>query len=113
MRRLIRSHGTPVKAGLVLAVFMAVVSGVAYGASSKALIGAHGNINSCVSPNGGEVNVWKWPSHHCSGGRVTLSWPAHPTAGPVGPAGRAGATGPTGATGPANRLAMTSLGVPW
>jgi len=110
MRRLIRSHRTMAKAGLVLAAFMAIAGGVAYGASSKALIGQRGNINSCVSPKGGEVNVWKWPSHHCSGGRVTLSWPAHSTpgpAGPAGPAGHVGATGPTGATGPSNPAATT------
>jgi hypothetical protein len=97
------------KAGLVLAAFMAIAGGVAYAANSKALIGPHGNINSCVSPNGGEVNVWK-PGHHCSGGRVNLSWPAHSTAGrtgPVGPAGPVGTTGPTGATGPSNPAAIT------
>jgi hypothetical protein len=95
------------KAGLVFAAFMAIAGGVAYAASSAALIGARGNINSCVSPKGGEVNVWRWPGHHCSGGRVALAWPARSTPGPAGPAGHVGATGPTGATGPSNPAATT------
>ncbi|HLW93792.1 MAG TPA: hypothetical protein VKS25_00290 [Solirubrobacteraceae bacterium] len=106
MRRLIATRRTMAKAGLALAAFMAIAGGVAYAASSAALIGPHGNINGCVSPNGGEVNLWK-PGHRCSGGRVIISWPAHSIAGPAGPAGHAGATGPTGATGPSNPAATT------
>lgn len=109
MRRLIGSHRTIIKATLALTAFLAVAGGVAYAASSSALVGPHGMINSCVSPRGGEVNVWK-PGHHCSGGRVDLSWPARATSGTAGPAGAAGPAGPTGATGatgPANPAATT------
>lgn len=111
MRRLTRPSRprlTASRAALVLAAFLAF-GGVAYAASSKALVGPNGNINSCVSPKGGEVNVWK-RGHKCSGGRVNLSWPARGGVGPQGPAGPAGvkgATGPTGATGPANPSATT------
>jgi hypothetical protein len=108
MRRLIRPRITATRAALTLALFLAI-GGVAYGASSSSLIGPHGNINSCVSPNGGEVNVWK-PGHTCTGGRVALAWPGRAQsgpAGPAGPAGAAGATGATGATGPANPAATS------
>jgi len=108
MRRLIRPRITATRAALTLALFLAI-GGVAYAATSSSLIGPHGNINGCVSRNGGEVNVWK-PGHKCSGGRVALAWPARAqsgTAGPAGPAGATGATGTTGATGPANPAATT------
>jgi hypothetical protein len=105
MRRLIGSRLTVTKAALALALFFAI-GGVAYAASGTALIGPHGNINSCVSPNGGEVNVWK-PGHHCSSGRVALAWPARAQNGAPGAPGPAGATGATGATGPSNPAATT------
>jgi hypothetical protein len=105
MRRLIGSRLTVTKAALALALFFAI-GGVAYAASSTALIGPHGNINSCVSPNGGEVNVWK-PGHHCSNGRVPLAWPVRAQNGAPGAPGPAGATGATGATGPSNPAATT------
>jgi hypothetical protein len=84
----------------------AAVGGVAYAASGSSFIGSHGNINTCVPPGGGEVNVWK-PGHRCSGGRVGLAFPAHAQSGTAGPAGPAGPSGPTGATGPVNTNATT------
>jgi len=102
MRRLIRSRLTVTKAALVLGVFLAI-GGVAYAAGGNAFVGPHGNINTCVPPKGGEVNVWK-PGHQCSGGRVALAWPAVAQNGAAGPAG---ATGATGATGPTNPAATT------
>jgi hypothetical protein len=108
MRRLIPRRLTVVNGAVALAVF-AALGGVAYAATSASLIGPHGNINSCVPPNGGEVNVWK-PGHRCTGGRVALAFPARAqngAQGPAGQAGAAGATGPTGATGPVNPNATT------
>ncbi|HEY1777465.1 MAG TPA: hypothetical protein VGG41_15005 [Solirubrobacteraceae bacterium] len=108
MRRLIRPRITASRAALTLALFLAI-GGVAYGASGNSLIGPHGNLNSCVPRNGGEVNLWK-PGHHCSGGRVSLSWPARARNGAPGAPGAPGATGTTGATGatgPSNPAATT------
>lgn len=105
MRRLIGSRLTVAKAAIALALFLAI-GGVAYAASGSALIGPHGMINSCVSPRGGEVNVWKL-GHRCTGGRVPLSWPARTQPGTQGAPGPAGPTGATGATGPANPAATT------
>src|SRR5665213_3456884 len=105
MRRLITSRLTVTKAALALGLFFAI-GGVAYAASSSALIGPKGNINSCVSPKGGEVNVWKL-GHRCSGGRVPLAWPARAQNGAPGAPGAPGATGATGATGPSNPAATT------
>jgi hypothetical protein len=108
MRRLIRPRITATRAALTVALFLAI-GGVAYGASSSSLIGPHGNLNGCVSPSGGEVNIWKL-GHRCTGGRVPVAWPARAqsgAAGPAGPAGAIGATGATGPTGAANPAATT------
>jgi hypothetical protein len=105
MKRLIRSQLTVTKAAIAVAAFLAI-GGVAYAANSSSLIGPHGNINSCVPRNGGEVNVWA-PGHHCSPGRVALAWPARAQNGAPGAPGAAGATGSTGATGPVNPAATT------
>jgi hypothetical protein len=111
MRRLISRRLTAVNVVVALVVF-AAIGGVAYAASATSFIGPHGNINACVPPSGGELNVWK-PGHGCSGGRVGLAFPARAqngAQGPAGPAGAVGATGasgPTGATGPVNPNATT------
>jgi hypothetical protein len=108
MRRLIRPRITASRAALTLALFLAI-GGVAYGASGGSLIGPHGQINTCVPKNGGEVNVWK-PGHRCTGGRVPLSWPGRAQSGSgakgaPGAPGAPGAVGATGATGPSNPAA--------
>ena len=81
---------------------LAALGGVAYAAGSS-FVGPHGNINGCVPPNGGGLNVWK-PGHRCSGGRVAVAFPVRGTA---GASGAVGATGPTGATGPSNSQATS------
>jgi hypothetical protein len=108
MRRLIPRRVTALNVGVALVVF-AALGGVAYAASGGSFVGQHGNINTCVPANGGEVNVWK-PGHRCTGGRVGLAFPTRGQNGAQGPAGAAGAlgaTGPTGATGPVNPNATT------
>jgi hypothetical protein len=84
---------------LIGVALFAALGGAAYAASSSSFIGAHGNINACVSPGGGGLNVWK-PGHRCSGGWVALTFPVKTQAGPTGPTGTTGATGATGATNP-------------
>jgi hypothetical protein len=91
IRRVMRSRLAITAA---LALFLAAAGGVAYAASGSPFIGQHGNINTCVPPRGGEVNVWK-PGHKCSGGRVPLAFPAHAQNGAPGPQGATGPTGPT------------------
>jgi hypothetical protein len=96
--------------GLITVLFVALGGGAyALAASSSPFIGPHGNINTCVPSNGGEVNVWK-PGHSCSGGRVGLAFPtsgAQGTPGAAGATGPSGVTGATGATGPSNPSATT------
>jgi hypothetical protein len=85
--------------GLATVLFVALGGGAyALAASSSPFIGPHGNINTCVPTNGGEVNVWK-PGHRCSAGRVGLAFPTTGAQGAPGAAGATGATGLTGATG--------------
>jgi hypothetical protein len=106
LRRLIPGRFTLVLAAVV---GLAALGGVAYAASGSSFVGPHGNINTCVPPNGGTVNVWK-PGHKCSGGRVGLAFPASApkgAQGAPGASGASGATGPTGATGPSNPSATT------
>jgi hypothetical protein len=80
-------------------VLVIALTGGAYAlAAGNSFVGPHGNINTCVPPNGGEVNVWK-PGHRCSGGRVGLAFPTTGQLGASGPRGATGATGTTGATG--------------
>jgi hypothetical protein len=105
VRRAVRSRLTATNAIACTALFLALGGG-AYAASSS-FVGRAGNINTCVPPNGGEVNVWK-PGHRCSGGRVNLAFPTTAgRTGATGPTGAPGATGATGATGPANADAVT------
>jgi len=86
---------------LATVLFVALGGGAyALAASSSPFIGPHGNINTCVPANGGEVNVWK-PGHRCAAGRVGLAFPTG------GAQGAAGATGSSGATGPTNPSATT------
>jgi hypothetical protein len=96
--------------GVATVLFVALGGGAyALAASSSRFIGSHGNINTCVPPRGGEVNVWK-PGHRCSGGRVGLAFPTtgpQGTPGAAGVTGAAGATGTTGATGATNPSATT------
>ena len=69
-------HGRLIRSRYVVAatVLLVALSGGAYAlAASSPFVGAHGNINTCVPPTGGEVNVWK-PGHRCSGGRVGLAF---------------------------------------
>jgi hypothetical protein len=73
---------------------LVAAGGVAYATGANPLIGPHGNINSCVPSDGGQVHIWK-PGHGCSGGWQALSWAA---AGATGPTGTTGTTGATGAT---------------
>jgi len=82
------------------ALFVALGGG-AYAATTS-FVGPHGNINTCVPPAGGEVNVWK-PGHRCTGGRVGLAFPVmnQGTTGSTGPTGLTGATGATGVPNPA------------
>jgi hypothetical protein len=87
-------------------VLFLVVGFAAYAIAASPFIGPHGNINTCVPPAGGEVNVWK-PGHNCSGGRVGLAFPTTGKAGPTGPAGATGPIGATGATGAPNPSATT------
>lgn len=98
MPRLLRKRSRLAKASAVVALF-ATMGGVAYAAESSPFVGPHGNINSCLPPNGGVPHVWK-PGHGCSGGYVGL---AFPTTG----AAATGPTGTTGATGPSNPSATT------
>jgi len=86
---------------VVATVLCVALGGGAYAlaASSSPFIGAHGNINTCVPVNGGEVNVWK-PGHRCTGGRVGLAFPTGGAQGAAGATGPSGATGPTGPTNP-------------
>jgi hypothetical protein len=80
-------------------VLVVALTGGAYAlAAGNSFVGPHGNINTCVPPNGGEVNVWK-PGHLCSGGRVGLAFPTTGQLGASGPKGATGATGATGSTG--------------
>jgi len=98
--RMVRRRLTFANVTAGTALFFALGGG-AYAASSS-FVGQHGNINTCVPRNGGEVNVWK-PGHRCTGGRVNLAFPvvgAPGAKGATGPAGPAGATGPTGPAGP-------------
>jgi hypothetical protein len=83
------------------ALFIALGGG-AYAATTS-FVGPHGNINTCVPPAGGEVNVWK-PGHRCTGGRVGLAFPVNAQAGATG---ASGPTGLTGATSPTNAAATT------
>ena len=101
MRRLIRGRYL----AALTALFVAL-GGVAYAASGSPFVGPHGNINTCVPPGGGGVNVWK-PGHRCSGGRVGLAFPAIPQTGATGATGATGTAGATGATGPSNPAATT------
>jgi hypothetical protein len=89
-----------------LTVLFVALGGVAYAASGSPFVGPHGNINSCVAPGGGEVNVWR-PGHRCSGGRVGLAWPGIAQVGATGTTGATGAAGATGTTGPSNPAATT------
>src|SRR5580704_13986375 len=84
----------------VATVALALLGGGAYAlaASSSPFIGPHGNINTCVPTNGGEVNVWK-PGHRCGSGRVGLAFPTVGAPGATGATGASGTTGATGATG--------------
>jgi len=86
------------------ALFVALGGG-AYAATTS-FVGPHGNINTCVPPAGGEVNVWK-PGHRCTGGRVGLAFPGNVQAGATGSTGPTGLTGATGATGLPNPAATT------
>jgi hypothetical protein len=101
MRRL--SRGRWLAAYTVL--FLAVGFG-AYALAASPFVGPHGNINACVPPGGGEVNVWK-PGHRCSGGRVNLAFPTTGTTGATGATGQTGATGATGLAGAPNPSATT------
>src|ERR1700733_3503722 len=78
----------------VIASGLLVLGGAAYAAEGSPFVGPHGNINSCLPPNGGVIHVWK-PGHGCSGGYVGLAFPTKTTAGPTGPTGMTGATGAT------------------
>jgi hypothetical protein len=98
MRRTIRSRFTFANIVAGTALFVALGGG-AYAATSS-FVGPHGNINTCVPPAGGEVNVWK-PGHRCTGGRVGLAFPVNAQPGATG------LTGATGATGQANPAATT------
>ena len=99
MRRTIRSRFTFANIVAGTALFVALGGG-AYAATSS-FVGLHGNINTCVPPAGGEVNVWK-PGHRCTGGRVGLAFPVNAQPGATGSTGPTGLTGATGATGQAN-----------
>jgi filamentous hemagglutinin family protein len=74
-----------------------VLGGAAYASGGSPFVGPHGNINSCLPPNGGVPHVWK-PGHGCSGGYVGLAFPT--TSATAGPTGATGMTGATGATNP-------------
>ena len=104
MRRTIRSRFTFANIVAGTALFVALGGG-AYAATSS-FVGPHGNINTCVPPAGGEVNVWK-PGHRCTGGRVGLAFPVNAQPGTTGSTGPTGLTGATGATGQANPAATT------
>jgi hypothetical protein len=104
MRRMIRNRFTFANIVAGTALFIALGGG-AYAATSS-FVGPHGNINTCVPPGGGGVNVWK-PGHRCTGGRVGLAFPGNVLAGATGASGPTGLTGATGATGPANSAATT------
>jgi hypothetical protein len=101
MRRMIRTRFTFANIVAGTALFIALGGG-AYAATTS-FVGPHGNINTCVPPAGGEVNVWK-PGHRCTGGRVGLAFPVNAQAGATG---ASGPTGLTGATGPTNAAATT------
>src|ERR1019366_3199443 len=94
MRRMVRTRFTLVNVLIGMALF-AALGGAAYAASSSSFVGVHGNINACVSPGGGGLNVWK-PGHQCSHGWVALAFPVKAQAGPSGPRGTPGATGRRG-----------------
>jgi len=81
-------------------VAFALAGGVAYAASTSALIGANGNLSACAPKHGGTLSVVR-PGHRCSHGKVALSLATSATVGPAGP------TGPSGATGPSNASATT------
>jgi hypothetical protein len=103
MRRMIRNRFTFANVVAGTALFVALGGG-AYAATSS-FVGPHGNINTCVPPAGGEVNVWK-PGHRCTGGRVGLAFPVM-NQGATGSTGPTGLTGATGATGVPNPAATT------
>src|ERR1700685_198594 len=94
--RALRAHLTTDHANAFHGLFVALGGGAS--AATTSFVGPHGNINTCVPPSGGEVNVWK-PGHSCSGGRVGLAFPAAGAHGATGATGVTGATGTTGATG--------------
>ena len=104
MRRMIRTRFTFANIVAGTALFVALGGG-AYAATTS-FVGPHGNINTCVPPAGGEVNVWK-PGHRCTGGRVGLAFPGNVLAGATGSTGPTGLTGATGATGLPNPAATT------
>lgn len=104
MRRMIRTRFTFANIVAGTALFVALGGG-AYAATTS-FVGPHGNINTCVPPAGGEVNVWK-PGHRCTGGRVGLAFPGNVQAGATGSTGPTGLTGATGATGLPNPAATT------
>ena len=105
MRRIIPTRVTSAHAVAGVALFVALGGG-AYAATGSPFIGPHGNINTCVPPGGGGVNVWK-PGHRCTGGRVGLAFPVVGQPGATGQTGPTGLTGPTGATGAPNPSATT------
>ena len=105
MRRIIPTRFTSAHAVAGVALFVALGGG-AYAATGSPFVGPHGNINTCVPPGGGGVNVWK-PGHLCTGGRVGLAFPVVGQPGPTGRTGPTGLTGPTGATGAPNPSATT------
>jgi hypothetical protein len=90
-RRGLRGRITSAHLIAALALFIAL-GGVAY--ASNPLVGPHGNINSCVPKNGGEVNIRK-VGYKCASTRVGLAWAASGVTGPTGATGGTGATGPT------------------
>jgi len=98
MRRMIRTRFTFANIVAGTALFVALGGG-AYAATTS-FVGPHGNINTCVPPAGGEVNVWK-PGHRCTGGRVGLAFPGNVQAGATGSTGPTGLTGATGLPNPA------------
>lgn len=97
---------TRMRCALATLVVFGVAAGAAYAAGGTSFVGAHGNINACVPPRGGEVNVWK-PGHRCTGGRVALAFPARAQNGAPGQRGPTGVTGPIGPTGATNPAAVT------
>ena len=102
-------HGSLIRGRYVVVAtaLLVALGGGAYAlAASSPFVGAHGNINTCVPPTGGEVNVWK-PGHRCTGGRVGLAFPTSGAQGKAGATGATGATGGTGATGATNPSAST------